>query len=116
MASPKLIDNGKYIIKATNSAGVFEHIYELNYEGRRVEPKKKRYFENVTIANVATPRVYPKPKPPKEPTPPPIVEPEVAPVATNEWEIQPEGNWLLSTSLNLTFKLLVSQPSEDEED
>lgn len=62
VSNPKLIDNGRYILKASNSAGTFEHVYVLNYEGRRSEPKRKRYFENVTIINEVAPRVYPKAK------------------------------------------------------
>lgn len=77
-------------MKANNSAGSFEHAYNLKFEGRRVEPKKKRYFENVTIANEALPRIYAQPKPVKEPTPPPVTE-EPEPQPQNEWEVEAEG-------------------------
>lgn len=62
VSNPKLIDNGRYILKASNSAGTFEHVYVLNYEGKRTEPKRKRYFENVTIINEVAPRVMPRVK------------------------------------------------------
>lgn len=99
VSNPKLIDNGKYIFKAMNSAGLFVHTYELNFEGRKVGSKKKRYFENVTIANESTPRIYPKPKPVKErtPTPPPKPEPEQEPEET-DWNVEGEGkNHVLCT-------------------
>lgn len=51
-----------------------------------MEPKKKRYFENVTVINETAPRVYPKPKPP---TPPPEVT--VEPMGENEAEEQSEA-------------------------
>lgn len=63
VSNPKLIDNGRYILKATNSAGTLEHTYVLKYEGRQVEPKRKRYFENITVINEVAPRVQPRPKP-----------------------------------------------------
>lgn len=59
-------DNGKYIIRVENRAGHIDFIYMLDFEGRKVEPKRKRMDEVFVVNEV--PRVNPKPK---EPTPPP---------------------------------------------
>jgi hypothetical protein len=58
-------------------------VYMLNFEGKKIEQKRKR-MDDVFVVN-EVPRVNPKPKsptpPPKEPTPPPppeeVVEEEV---------------------------------------
>lgn len=59
-------DNGKYIIRCENRAGHVDFIHMLDFEGRKVEPKRKR-MDEVFVQN-EVPRVNPKPK---EPTPPP---------------------------------------------
>lgn len=59
-------DNGKYIIRCENRAGIIIFTYMLEFEGRKVEPKRKR-MDDIFIVN-EVPRVNPKPK---SPTPPP---------------------------------------------
>lgn len=59
-------DNGKYLIHIENRAGVLELVYMLDFEGKKVEPKRKRMDEIFVVNEV--PRVNPKPK---SPTPPP---------------------------------------------
>lgn len=59
-------DNGKYIIHAENCAGLVESIYMLEFEHKKIEPKRKRMDEIFIVNEV--PRVNPKPK---SPTPPP---------------------------------------------
>lgn len=59
-------DNGKYVIRCENRAGMVEFIYMLEFEGKKVEPKRKRMDEIFIVNEV--PRVNPKPK---SPTPPP---------------------------------------------
>jgi len=60
-------DNGKYIIIAENRAGTLELVHMLDFEGRKIEPKRKR-MDDVFVVN-EVPRVNPKPK---SPTPPPV--------------------------------------------
>lgn len=59
-------DQGKYVIKCENAAGRAEFIYMLEFEHRKVEPKRKR-MDEIFVQN-EVPRVNPKPK---SPTPPP---------------------------------------------
>lgn len=63
-------DNGKYIIRCENRAGTIVFEYFLEFEGKKIEPKRKRMDEVFVVNEV--PRVNPKPK---SPTPPPVVEP-----------------------------------------
>jgi hypothetical protein len=73
IANWKWIDNGKYLIRLENRAGVVELVHVLDFEGVAPEPKRES-MATVFIQN-EVPRVLPKPKeptpPPKEPTPPP---------------------------------------------
>lgn len=66
-------DNGKYVIIIENRAGSLQLTHMLEFEGKKVEPKRKR-MDDIFIVN-EVPRVNPKPKeptpPPKEPTPEP---------------------------------------------
>lgn len=66
---PRMIDSGKYIIIAKNSAGELELSHELEFEGRRDIQKPKKIY-TIEIENETKPRVYPRPK---EPTPEPVV-------------------------------------------
>lgn len=59
-------DNGKYVIQIENRAGAVEFIHMLEFEGKKIEPKRKRMDEVFVVNEV--PRVNPKPK---SPTPPP---------------------------------------------
>lgn len=59
-------DNGKYIIRCENRAGIVEFVHMLDFEGKKIEPKRKRMDEVFVVNEV--PRVNPKPK---SPTPPP---------------------------------------------
>ena len=59
-------DNGKYVIQIENRAGAVEFVYMLEFEGKKIEPKRKRMDEIFVVNEV--PRVNPKPK---SPTPPP---------------------------------------------
>lgn len=59
-------DNGKYVIRIENRAATLQLIHMLDFEGKKVEPKRKRMDEVFVVNEV--PRVNPKPK---EPTPPP---------------------------------------------
>lgn len=59
-------DNGKYVIQIENRAGAVEFVYKLEFEGKKIEPKRKRMDEIFVVNEV--PRVNPKPK---SPTPPP---------------------------------------------
>lgn len=69
----KWIDNGKYLIRMENRAGIIDIVHVLDFEGVKPEPKRES-MATVFIQN-EVPRVLPKPKeptpPPKEPTPPP---------------------------------------------
>lgn len=59
-------DTGKYHIIAENRAGTAEFTHILEFEGKKIEPKRKRMDEVFVVNEV--PRVNPKPK---SPTPPP---------------------------------------------
>lgn len=87
-------DNGKYGIIAENRAGTLELVHILDFEGRKIEPKRKR-MDDIFIVN-EVPRVNPKPK---SPTPPPVeekpVEEEVKP--EEEEEVVEEASFLFDT-------------------
>lgn len=59
-------DNGKYVIHIENRAGVLEFVHMLEFEGKKVEPKREK-MDRIFVMN-EVPRVNPKPK---SPTPPP---------------------------------------------
>ena len=59
-------DTGKYYIRMENKVGILNFTYVLDFEGKKVEPKRKR-MDDIFIVN-EVPRVNPKPK---SPTPPP---------------------------------------------
>ncbi|XP_063702942.1 muscle M-line assembly protein unc-89-like [Culicoides brevitarsis] len=74
---PRMIDSGKYILIAKNSAGELELTHEMVFEGYQELAKPKKIY-TIEIENETKPRVYPRPK---EPTPEPVVE---APVEAEE--------------------------------
>lgn len=66
----KFIDNGRYLIRMENRAGILEITHVVDFELPLPEEKRKR-MDDIFIMN-EVPRVLPKPK---SPTPPPVVEP-----------------------------------------
>lgn len=59
--NPKMIDSGRYLIKAENCAGSLDLVHKLIFEGRKIIEKKKK-MGSIEIENETKPRVHAKPK------------------------------------------------------
>lgn len=123
-------DNGKYIIRCENKAGVLDLVHVLEFEGKKVDQKRER-MDKIFVMN-EVPRVNPRPK---SPTPPPgelflalsekflsdfssfsVIEVPVEEVKEEAVEEEEEVSKLFLTFLSVEPTKTSFQVEEDEEE